>query len=418
MDLTYCKRDCCIHDLLQQVLKYGERMTKEAPLSLFEMEGRLMTMFGVVCKAAGDLYALEKEARATLLVTKGFDDHRQIASFKALNEGLKGLLCSVPLFHYRDYQNYPIVTFDQIMQVREELQKMEELPFCGNGMVKKTNFDATALAYKMYDMIFLGMEGIIKLLQSMYDDHQMLQANPEMRVHRWQRMMNNYQKKDWENDKQRFQKRIDEHIRYHGSDKTSLTTLLNQLDFEATQTRGWTLSGETVFLLNHLYLNQDGHITYIFDHRHSLTQEQITSHLRYIHCRKLLEQEIELYDLRQPALGAYADLFTNRAAQKMATLLAPVIAKHVDFEHGYQYGAWVKAMMDLKLIRADKRNGTAITRFVNKTFSEQIDKTTLFRCLSKENDFEKIRDLYKSIMSVVRQEIEREPRLYVLNKAL
>jgi pentatricopeptide repeat protein len=90
----------------------------------------------------------------------------------------------------------------------------------------------------------------------------------------------------------------------------------------------------------------------------------------------------------------------------------------VDFEHGYQYGAWVKAMVDLKLIRADKRNGTAIIRFVNKTFGEQIDKTTLFRCLTKEGDFEKIRDLYEGILSVIRQEMERDSRLNGLKNAL
>lgn len=156
---------------------------------------------------------------------------------------------------------------------------------------------------------------------------------------------------------------------------------------------------------------------YIFDNQDKLTQEQINSHLKTIHHQQLEELVMELRYLRQPALGAYADLFTCRAAQKMAELLAPIIAKNVDFEHCYQYGAWVKAMADMKLIRADKRNGSAIIRFVNKTFGEQIDKTTLFRCLSKEDDFKKIRDLYESILSVVSQEMGREPRFCILKKA-
>ena len=75
-------------------------------------------------------------------------------------------------------------------------------------------------------------------------------------------------------------------------------------------------------------------------------------------------------------------------------------------------------MVDLKLIRADKRNNTAITRFVIRTFGEQIDKTTLFRCLRNDHDFKKIKDLYQSILSVVHQEIAREPRLYILKQAV
>lgn len=361
MNVTSCKQDGCVNDLLQRVLDYGERMAKEPPYSFYEMEGRLMSLYGTVCVAAGMMYDLEKETRRSLLVPKGFDFRRDIARINGLHGTLKGILDAVPLFRDRDYQKYPQLTIDDIESVREEFIHLEQLPHCDRGRAKSVHFDATTLAYKMYDLIFLGLKGIALLLQNMLDDHLMLLSNPEMRAKRWQRMVDDL-------------------------------------------TGDWFLSAPLS--------------DYIFENQDSLTREQINSHLRTVHHRQMQEQEMELSVLRQPAVGAYADLFTSRAAQEMAELLAPTIAKYVDFEHGYQYGAWVKAMIDLKLIRTDKHNGTAINRFVNKTFGEQIDKTTLFRCLSKEGDFEKIKDLYEAIMSVVSQEMDREQRLNDLCKAI
>lgn len=65
-------------------------------------------------------------------------------------------------------------------------------------------------------------------------------------------------------------------------------------------------------------------------------------------------------------------------------LLVPTIATYVDFKHGYQYAAWAMAMMDMKLIHADKRNSVQIMHFVNKHFGEQIDSaTTLSRWTGK-----------------------------------
>ena len=414
MILSYCKSEFCIDDLLRHAMESGDRITKESPVASYEMIGRLFIVFGVVCKTAGEMYELEKESRRTFFDLLGSDYEQQIALFEALRGALKRLLGRVPLFRDRDYQKYPQVTFDDILSVKEEFLPLEQLPFCGNRKAEEVCFDATKLAYKMYDMIFLGLEGIVKILQGMYDHQRMLLVRPEMRAKRWQRMMDDYCENQWKDDERLFQKKREDHIRQYGCDNDSLTKLLNQIDNEAVN----QLFGGIVATLNRHYLTQDDHVTFIFENRDRLTREQVTQHLKFIHVHQLLEQEIELYDLRQPAVGAYADLFTNRAAQEMVEMLAPVIARHVDFKHGYQYGAWVKAMIDLKLIRADKRNNTAITRFVIRTFGEQIDKTTLFRCLRNDHDFKKIKDLYQSILSVVHQEIASEPRLYILKQAV
>jgi len=189
MKITNCKTNGCVNDLLQRVLDYGERMAKEPPYSFYEMEGRLMSLYGTVCVAAGMMYDLEKETRRSLLVPKGFDFRRDIARINGLHETLKGILDAVPLFRDRDYQKYPQLTIDDIESVREEFIHLEQLPHCDRGRAKSVHFDATTLAYKMYDLIFLGLKGIALLLQNMLDDYLMLLSNPEMRAKRWQRMV-------------------------------------------------------------------------------------------------------------------------------------------------------------------------------------------------------------------------------------
>jgi hypothetical protein len=342
---------------------------------------------------------LEKAARRTFLDLMRGDYERHLAIFEAQRSVLKRILGRVPLFRDRDYRKYPQVAVQDILSVKEEFLALEQLPFCGNGKAKRVFFDATAFAYKMFDMIFLGLEGIIKFIHSMHVHQQMLPVNPGMRDQRWQWMLDDYREKVWENDKQLLLERLESHIRQHGREKASLTKLRNQIDNEATN----PLLGGIVTALNRHFLNQKDHITYVFDNRDKLTQEQINSHLRFVHIHQLLEQEIALCDLRQPAVGAYADLFTCRAAQELATLLAPIIARHVDFRHNYHYAAWAMAMIDTGLIYADRRNGTAMVRFINEAFGEQIDKPTLFRYLKRDDDFEKIKDQYEVIRSIINQ---------------
>ena len=416
MNVTDYKRDGRINDLLQRVLDYGERMTNEPPFSFYEMEGRLMSLFGAVCVSASMMYHLEKDARRTLLVPQSIDYYRKIPQFKGLYETLKGILGSVPLFRDRDYQKYPQITVEDVLTVKEEFVLLEKLPHCDRGMARSTNFDATALAYKMYDIIFVGLKGIILLLQNMFDDRQKLQTNAEMRARRWQRMMDDYVEKQWDSDRLLVEKRLDEHIRLHGSDKASLMALLHQLDNE---------SGRLISLSDP---------TFIFDNRDTLTQDQVNSYLRYIHCRKLLEQEIALCDLRQPAVGAYADLFTNRAAQELAMLLAPVIAKHVDFRHNYHYAAWAMAMMDMGLIYAERRNGAQMMHFINRYFLKgdnqmksqnqltqwinklagrkfgQLTPDNLSKTLLNKDDFMKLKDAYWQSLSIINKVLQNDLR--------
>ena len=391
-----------IKALLDRVLDYGERITKEQPFTEYEKQGRLLSMFGVVCTTALEMYRMEMESKKTLLLPiLPFDYDRLITRLEELQNSLRKILDRVPLFKERDYLAYPQLTIDDIEEFKEKFMAFERLPQCDNGRVKKTNINIVEFAYHMYDTFFMGLTTIAHSLQKMRDDEQMLGNNHDLLSKRWNLMMKRYLENEWLTDKQVFQKKLDEYINQFGKDKTTLEMFLKQLDRDATD----LLSIEMLVTLNRLYLNGEDHLSYIFDHRHELKQEHITRHLCFICCRKLVEQEIELFDLRQPAAGADADLFTCRAAKELVELLNPAITDRVDFDYSYQFAAWVKAMMDLNLIYSNKdennkRNGTLIVNYVFKAFRERIDKSTLFSYINKEKEFEKIKEQYELIMNI------------------
>ena len=391
-----------IKALLDRVLDYGERITKEQPFTEYEKQGRLLSMFGVVCTTALEMYRMEMESKKTLLLPiLPFDYDRLITRLEELQNSLRKILDRVPLFKERDYLAYPQLTIDDIEEFKEKFMAFERLPQCDNGRVKKTNINIVEFAYHMYDTFFMGLTTIAHSLQKMRDDEQMLGNNHDLLSKRWNLMMKRYLENEWLTDKQVFQKRLDEYINQFGKDKTTLEMFLKQLDRDATD----LLSIEMLVTLNRLYLNGEDHLSYIFDHRHELKQEHITRHLCFICCRKLVEQEIELFALRQPAAGADANLFTCRAAKELVELLIPAITDRVDFDYSYQFAAWVKAMMDLNLIYSNKdennkRNGTLIVNYVFKAFRERIDKSTLFSYINKEKEFEKIKDQYDLIMNL------------------
>lgn len=402
--------------LLDRVLDYGERITKEQPFAEYEKQGRLLGMFGVVCTTALEMYRMEKESKKTFLSPiQPFDYDRMITRLEELPNSLRKILANVPLFKERDYLRYPALTIDDIEEFKEKFKAFESLPQCNNGGVKKTIINIVEFAYNMYDTLFIGLTTIAQSLQKMRDDELMLGENHDMLSKRWNLMMKCYLENEWMIDKQVFQKKLNEYIRQFGHDKTTLEMFLNQLDRDATD----LLSMDMLVTLNRLYLNDEDNLSYIFDHRHELKQEHITRHLCFISCRKLVEQEIEQFDLRQPAPGAEADLFTCRAAKELAEQLIPVIKDRVVFHYSYQYAAWVKALMDLKMIypnkgEQNKRNGTLIVNYIYKMFGERIDKSTLFSYISKDEEFSKIRDQYDLIISLYEQTFDE--RIELLRK--
>lgn len=192
-------------------------------------------------------------------------------------------------------------------------------------------------------------------------------------------MERTYKEVSWENDREKFLRAINHYVAMHGNTKQTLENFLHYVDVIAVNRQPKLLG-----LLNEHYLNGDNYVMFVFANRDQFTNDDIIRHMTFRNCRKLLLQQIERFDLQQPVPGAYGDLFTCRAAQELTELLVPTIATYVDFKHGYQYAAWAMAMMDMKLIHADKRNSVQIMHFVNKHFGEQIDSaTTLSRWTGK-----------------------------------
>ena len=375
-----------ISGMLNRVQDYANRMATEEPYANFEMQGRLMGIYGVICKTAAEVYEMERVSRRTLLDPKSINIKRKISQLKGLLETLKGILNDVPLFKYRDFDSYQkITTFDEIIRVKEQFEQLEQLPHSKKGMVKDVNFNATEFAYKMYDIIFLGLEGMILLFQRMLDDQNMLEANPELRLQRLQVMADDLRPSDLSAD-------------------TPTSNFLSDQELS----------------------------DYIFDNRNNLSREQVNAYIRQYISKKQQELQTSLADLRQPAHGIYADLFTSRAAHELAKCLVPTIARNVDFRHKYYYVAWAMAMRDLGLIRTDRRNGLPLMHFINKHFligSGQIqDQNLLTQWLRKllsqkfghltpdnlsktcltEAGFLKLKDTYWHCLTIINQVLQKD----------
>lgn len=394
-----------IDGMLQRVLMYGERISKERPVSEFEKEGRLLTLYGVVCMAAFMLYETDQAARNTLLYHLQLDFDRLIDRFIAQKTLLKRTLSREPLFRDRDTVRYPKVTMDEILSVREQFKAMEKLPSCGNGSARKTNIDVAAMAYKMFDILFLGHDTIVDSLKSLAEIQQMLD-DPEYRSKVYLQMYKTYQEKDWMAVKEGFLKELDLFKSQFTNEQEALEAFLSQLDQDALN----HVHHGIVATINHHYKNQHSHFEFIYHNRHLLTQEDVNNHLYYVSRRELVLEQMEQYQLKQPPTGQYAKLFKTLAAQKLAELLTPVIAMHVDFKNGYHYAAWALAMKDAGLIYANERNGLQITKFINATFGEQIENSTLYRYISNRQEFDKIKDRYEVIMAIIGQALGRTPK--------
>ena len=351
-----------------------------------------MSLYGNVKDAADDLEHREKEAYHTLLDHVQLDLDRLMPIIIRIPETIEEIFRIVPLFGERNYDKYPVVKPEDVPAAREKLEAMELLPLCGNRMAKKTIIDATEFAYIMKDLIIFDLQRIRQSLQNIAKNERMLH-NSDKRIERYHRMLKDYQKNERESNKLQNRKDWVEHIGQHGCHKESLLAFLSHLEREAIN-HALGIEAE----LNEVYLNEAGHVTFIYEHRHKLTPKQLLNHLRFVNDRNQVLQEMELFDLRQPVPGAEADLFTCRAAKELVELLLPAITARVDFDHSYQYAAWVKAMMDLKLIPSDRQNGTLVMNYVNKKFRVKISNSTLSRYMNSK--FDKIKDLYDLIMSI------------------
>ena len=133
-----CAENERIRVLLERVLEYGERITKERPFTEYEKQGRLLSMFGVVCTTALEMYRMEMESKKTLLSPISCDYVRMIARLEELKGSLRKILGEVPLFAKRDYMKYPELTINDIEDFKERFLAFERLPQCDKSGARKT----------------------------------------------------------------------------------------------------------------------------------------------------------------------------------------------------------------------------------------------------------------------------------------
>ena len=403
--LIIYRSDTCVEGTLVRLLDYCDRMEREEPLTEAEMIGRLFTIYGTVEKAAEGLARMVEEVRKTLLCHTQLDYERWIAKIEARRRLLKKTLGYVTVFAERNKLDYPLLEEDDISVAKEKLKSMENLP--RNNRAKRTMVDVAEAGYYMHDLIFIYLGRILNSLQYLYDDHRMLNESDEKRCQRYHQMLIDYLEHEGVMDQSHFLKELDDFIRQNGDDKEALNAFQKQLEHEALNHP----KHGNVAIINHHFLNQNSHVSYIFHSRHELTQDEINRHLYFVCCWNHVNKKIELCILKEPAVGAYANLFTSRAAQELTKLLTPTISMKVDFEHDYLYAACAEAMKDTGLIYKKKRNGTQVTNFVNETFGEQIENSTLARYLKPEkgDEFKKIEGQYNLILSIINQALGREP---------
>ena len=366
-----------IAPLLQHTLDVGRCCATERSWGTSDLFGKMIEFYGLTCVAANTMAEVEQEMRGTMLNLYPMDYCLLSVEVKGMLSMWEHLMTNSPILKHRDYQKYPPVEFDGIQSVREKYKGVEQL--VDGGMISDLVIDFCDYVYKMYDIIRLGLNTIFEKLCNLACDVKMLEENCELRVKRWLCMERRYKEVSWENERAKFLRELDYYVAEHGNSKQTLENFLQHMDIIAVNRQPQLLG-----LLNEHYLNGDNYLMFVFTHRDQFTNNDIICHMNFRNCRELLIKLIECFDLQQPVPGAYGDLFTCRAAQELAELLVPTIATYVDFRHGYQYAAWAMAMMDLKLIHADKRNSMQIMHFVNKYFGEQIETaTTLSRWTGK-----------------------------------
>ena len=426
-----------IETLLNRIADQVHAWGQNRPSDPYERLGRAVTLFGASRKVAKQIIQIEAEMSCTLLNIYPLNYMSLSAQAQAVIVTWVGLTKDVYLFQNRDYNLYPQVTKEEIPTVLEKYKCVEQL--VSRGFQGKINIDVTDFAYKVSDITLLALQAIFNKLNALFVDSMELERSIEKRIQRWSLVERKYNAERWEDDRQRCMKKLNEHIGVNGDNKESLEKYLDLCD-EKARNQDSSLLVE----LNERFLKQDCFLKFLYEHRNKLSTKDLSDHLSYRFCRKRIMQKIELFDLKQPAIGAYANLFTCRAAQELAELLAPTMATYVDFKFGYQYAALAMAMMDLGLVYADKRNGVEVLTFVNKNllkndnqiknqnlltqwigkkcqrwFGELTDDD-LSRTTFKLAEYLKLKDVYWHCVSIINQVLQKDlktlgfaPYLYI-----
>lgn len=423
--------------LLNRIADMVHSWAKVSSSCGLEKIGRAFTLFGTTCVAAEHLKKLEEELNCTLLNPYQINYVGLSAQVQGVIAEWNYLISDADLHKNRDFNRYPVVTMEKLPKLLERYKCLELLPSGKIGDL--SSIDIVDCAYNMSDIILLALGFISNKLDAIFNDYMELEKSIEKRIQRWSNLERVYITGRWVKDRQIFLEKLEDHINQYGNTKSSLEKFLKKGDRKALNQKSALLVE-----LNERFLNQDCFLKFVYEHRNKLSREDLSDHLSYRFCRKMILQKIDLLELQKPAIGVYSNLFTSRAAQELAELLVPTIATYVDFKYGYQYAALTMVMMDLGLIFADKRNGAEQLAFVNQHFLKndnqikrqnlitdlvnkkgnrkfgELSETDLVRTSFSRDEYQKLKDIYWHCLSIINQVLQKDlkslgfaPYLYI-----
>ena len=343
---------------------------------------------------------------------------------KIWGEELKG----APIFHNLDTQKRPITNPNEIVFKEDTdydmtIKKYDD----GDFDFQETRVGLLKNAPVMCEAIEDGLEQIGRILRGIAADYQSLKDDVEKQDKCLEELEDYYEDAMWQDDQKRLLSEVKEFIVLcnNSNSKDTFELFLERMDRQATDPHDL----KTLAELNEWYLAGGRPAGFIVENRDKLSFEDIARHFSFVRCRRLIVQQIESFDLLQPADEEYKDLFVNKASQELAFLLSTTIGLYVDFRHNYQFAALQMAMQDLGLIYNDKNNGVQMKDYVNTcylTTDEYIkDQTTLTQWTGKllgsmfgtmdENhlqgnyvlkDFEKMKDYYWLCLSIINKVVQ------------
>ena len=416
---------------LNHILDMGKRIIDLYPhITCTERAALLLAMTAAVRQVSANMRTVAALLRKNLLDPfriDYIDFARKIENLhKIWEEELKG----APIFHNLDTQSLPITNPNEIaLKEDTDYDLTIRTSDDDNFNFLETRVGLMDNAPVMCDAIDRGLEQIGKTLREIVDDYLKLKADYEKQDERLEELESLYVESMWEDDKNRLKSRAREYVVLcnNRKDKETFEMFLESLVREATDPHDFKMTAE----LNEWFLSGERPAGYIVDNRDKLTLEDLARHFCFVRHYHLVRQQIESFDLLQPADEEYKNLFVNHAAQELAFLLVRTIDLYVDFHHNYQYAALQMAMQDLGLVYNDARNGIEMRDFINNTYLKKDkpikDQKTLTDWTGKllgsmfgtmdehhlqgnysRDDFEKMKDYYWLCLSIINKVVQRD----------
>lgn len=415
---------------LNHVLDMGKKIIDLYPhITCTERAALLLAMTVAVRQVSANMRTVAALLRQNLLDPFGIDYTDYARSIENLQKIWEEELKGAPIFHNLDNQSHPLHNPYDIA-LKEDTDY--DFTILSSDEDNKFNYFETRVglmdnAPLMSEAIEKGLEQIGKTLREIVDDYKLLKRDAPKQDERLEELEGQYEDAMWEGDKKRLVGEVKEFVVQcnNSKDKDTFELFLARLERRATDPH----DNKVLADLNEWYLEGERSSAFVVENRDKLDFEDLANHFCFVRCRKLIVEQIESFDLLQPADEEYKDLFINRAAQEIAFLLAPTIAYYVDFKHNYQYAALQMAMQDLGLVYNDRGNGIQMKDFVNKAFlheDEYIkDQTTITQWTGKllgsmfgtmdethlvgnysRTDFEKLKDYYWLCLSIINKVVQ------------